>query len=385
MKKLIVPLFLQFSLLGFCKAQNLTIIEQDYNLARQESIAQKKMLIIDFYATWCGPCKVMDKKVFNDSLLSSELSKNFVLLKYNSEKDSVFNLALKHHIKLYPTYIIINTDGYVVNKQFGTGSNNYDEIPVRYSKFIKESILLNQEDKFIKGVSNSINLVYPKEAFITEKDERREKINAFLLSQEDRFSEIFFILSTMYLNEPLIQNFIVKNRQKYENLFGESDVYNLVKSIFYSKLFADVAIKDTVSFNQTIHVANANLKSNDFRTISNNMQNRMDIATRDFDKVIQRINDRKIKKEVEIFEINSVCWNIYEVCENEGVLKKCADLMKDVTEEKPEFGTIDTYARILYKMGDKERAKIEMAKGIKIGKINNDSIEDSEKWLKSIK
>ena len=118
MKKLIVPLFLQFSLLGFCKAQNLTIIEQDYNLARQESIAQKKMLIIDFYATWCGPCKVMDKKVFNDSLLSSELSKNFVLLKYNGEKDSVFNLALKHHIKLYPTYIIINTDGYVVNKQF---------------------------------------------------------------------------------------------------------------------------------------------------------------------------------------------------------------------------------------------------------------------------
>ena len=385
MKRGIILLLLQLGILGLCKSQNLTIIDQDYNLARQVSIAQKKMLIVDFYATWCGPCKVLDKKVFSDSIVSSELSKNFVLLKYNGEKDSVFNLALKHHIKMYPTNIIINTDGHVVNKQFGTGSGNYEEIPAKYSKFAGESILLNQENKFLKGVSSSIDLAYPKEAFIKDKNVRRKKVNEFLLTQTDRFTEVFFILSTMYLNEPQIQDFIVANQQVYEDLFGKLDVYNLVKGIVYVKLFVAIDKKDTASFDKAMQVAKANLTSDDFKDIANNMQNRMDIATKNFDKVIRAINDRLLKKEVEIFEINSVCWNIYEVCDDKQILEKCANLMKVATEDKPEFGTLDTYARILYKMGDKEKAKTEMAKAIKIGNLNNDSMGDSEAWLKSIK
>jgi len=46
--------------------------------------AQKKVLV-DVYTSWCGWCKVMDKKTFTDPEVVNYLNENFVLVKFNAE------------------------------------------------------------------------------------------------------------------------------------------------------------------------------------------------------------------------------------------------------------------------------------------------------------
>ena len=89
---------------------------------------QNKPVFIDFYTTWCTPCKLMDNDVFTHQETANLLNQNFINYKVNAEKGNGPDLATLYNVKSFPTLIFIDENGKVIGMvtkgvKDGMGSN----------------------------------------------------------------------------------------------------------------------------------------------------------------------------------------------------------------------------------------------------------------------
>lgn len=81
--------------------------------------SQNKPIFIDFYTTWCAPCKWMDKDVFELDQVAELFNKNFINLKVDAEKGEGPTLAAQFGVVGFPTLIYLDSNGDVVESQLG--------------------------------------------------------------------------------------------------------------------------------------------------------------------------------------------------------------------------------------------------------------------------
>lgn len=81
MKKVISILFLFLMTLSFAQVKWMTI-EQALKAQKENP----KKILIDFYADWCGPCKIMDKKTYGHPVIAEILNQNYYPVKFNAEE-----------------------------------------------------------------------------------------------------------------------------------------------------------------------------------------------------------------------------------------------------------------------------------------------------------
>ncbi len=64
----------------------------------------KKFLLVDFYADWCGPCKRMDPYLENFSETHNE---NLVYSRVNVDKKQLHPLMKNYKVRCMPTFILL--------------------------------------------------------------------------------------------------------------------------------------------------------------------------------------------------------------------------------------------------------------------------------------
>ena len=76
--------------------------------------AESKLIFLDLYATWCGPCKMLDKNTFPNENVGDFFNQNFINVQLDGEKGEGLLLARQYQIKGYPTLLFIDGTGKAV-------------------------------------------------------------------------------------------------------------------------------------------------------------------------------------------------------------------------------------------------------------------------------
>lgn len=100
-------------------SQGIEFFEGSWEEALAESEKSEKLIFVDAYTTWCGPCKKMSKNTFTDETVGDYFNNNFIALKIDMDKAMGLEFRKKYPVNAYPTLYFIDSKGEVVKKTTG--------------------------------------------------------------------------------------------------------------------------------------------------------------------------------------------------------------------------------------------------------------------------
>lgn len=129
MKKLLLISSLAFVGMSFFTEKQLPIQSTEEGIqfqtlsledAKKQSLKSGKLIFIDAYASWCGPCKRMAATSFKNQEVGKVFNEQFINLKIDCEKDADGpELARMYKVRAYPTLLVIDGNGKLIKEVVG--------------------------------------------------------------------------------------------------------------------------------------------------------------------------------------------------------------------------------------------------------------------------
>lgn len=106
-------------LTGALFAQGINFDHGTWKEALAKAKAEDKLVFVDVYTSWCGPCKKMVAEVFPLKEVGDVFNPNFVNYKIDAEKGEGIAIAKQFGVKSFPTYLFVNGDGVLIYRSGG--------------------------------------------------------------------------------------------------------------------------------------------------------------------------------------------------------------------------------------------------------------------------
>jgi Highly conserved protein containing a thioredoxin domain len=94
MKKLFSIILLSFSVLFFAQ-ESIDFQTTTFKEVLAKAKREKKLVFMDAFASWCGPCKMMEKNIFPIKSVKEYYNANFINSRFDMEKGEGREIAMK--------------------------------------------------------------------------------------------------------------------------------------------------------------------------------------------------------------------------------------------------------------------------------------------------
>ena len=91
--------------------EGIPFVDLKFDDALVQAKKEGKMLFLDCYTSWCGPCKMMSEQVFPLKVVGDYFKKHFVALKIDMEKGEGPALQKRLGVEAFPTMFVFDGDG----------------------------------------------------------------------------------------------------------------------------------------------------------------------------------------------------------------------------------------------------------------------------------
>jgi len=362
-----------------------SISKDIYEKAKQTN----KLIFVDAYATWCGPCKWLAKTVFTNDTVADFFNSNFINLSIDAEKEVNLEFAKKHEIRAYPTLLFLDADENIIHISVGAmPAKNLIELALK---------ALNPYENFA-SLSNQFNSGKIDSSFINTYLTALKKLYR---NYDDVANSYFKTIPTEELklqpNKNMIYKF-VSNTKSREYQFFENNL-DLFSEFGSAKEIDAKIIRDYMSPVFPILYAE-NVDKTKYESFKNEILN---LSTKYKDKIIakldmmyfDRIGDWEKYSELVIKTtniddsdagyLNSIAWQFFEKEKDKKKLQLALGWAKKSVESEKSPANLDTYANLQFKLGNKTEAIKLEEEAISLGKEVGYPITDLETTLEGFK
>lgn len=119
MKKIVMCLSLLFVAARIFAEDGIQFSHGTWKEILSQAKKQNKLVFIDVYTSWCGPCKQMVAEIFPKKEVGELFNASFINYKIDAEKGEGVEIAKKFGVRAYPTYLFVNGDGELVYRTSG--------------------------------------------------------------------------------------------------------------------------------------------------------------------------------------------------------------------------------------------------------------------------
>lgn len=366
---------------GISTAQEVHFFQGSWKEANDLAFKENKFIFVDAYTEWCGWCKVMDKEMFTDPVVSSFINENFVPVKVDFEDSLGILLSMKFRTWSYPTTLVFNPQGQLTGK-FG----GYTEDKNKYIDFLKANLAIKEERVFGFD-SRELDLPYPEFYSKNFQKENRKRpsdsiVNGYLSEQQDLFSEISWSVIIRFHPRDY-EDHVIDNFDKYTSLFGKEETEGFLNVIIYRELRIAVDSASQASLDRGLALCDKLEKPEEARIYF--MMNYCREA-KDWKGYCDALGSYiELNGYSNHMTINNSCWALYENADDSEILMKAVNWMKPVIEAEPVWMYLDTYAALLYKSGDLQEALKYADQAIEAGrKADEEDISSTEELRENI-
>lgn len=241
-------------------AQGINFEPDGTTLAAAAAKAKKenKLVFVDCYTQWCGPCKKMARDIFPDAKVGEYMNPRFVNLKIDMEAKYAEGLSKEWQVTAYPTFIIFNADGKEIGRFMG-GSDADGFIRRVEEKSAVDAAANSLEERWNNGERGDAFLKeYLASLTATYKRDDADMVAETLLNgKEETFSndkelaDIFM----KHVNNPFASSFIytAQHPEALQATVGERAVEMKIKSVlgnYTNNLFVKKGVNTVLDENK---------------------------------------------------------------------------------------------------------------------------------------
>lgn len=115
----LLSLFTLSGVAAKAQTEGINFFQGTWAEAQAKAKAENKLIFVDAYTSWCGPCRWMSANIFTDASVASYYNQNFVNVKLDQEKGEGVTFARNYKVMAYPTLIFVNSAGTEINRNVG--------------------------------------------------------------------------------------------------------------------------------------------------------------------------------------------------------------------------------------------------------------------------
>ncbi|MCK0132651.1 thioredoxin domain-containing protein [Flavobacteriaceae bacterium F08102] len=239
-KKALFSLLIIGSLSLTSNAQGIDFMH-NLDKALEKAKAEDKLVFIDFYTSWCGPCKVLDKEVFSLTKAGDYFNRNFINCKVQCDDEGIgVEIGKKYKVTAYPTLMFLNKHGEMVHS--GVGSMSLERL-IELAETAKnpEQNLLSFTKQWDAGDRDkAFVLTYFKELKkLFRNDKAIADFDTYFnsLAEDEKISKFTFNLATLIKIAPFstIFNYLEDHASEYYKVVDQKEFDDFIaKSYLWS-------------------------------------------------------------------------------------------------------------------------------------------------------